>query len=166
MRFWAVLLLPLAVAGCFTSDGPVFEEARGRCPFSAPTLFKEIADNDAEPIMMTFEPDGAYCRFTQADREPERALFIPMGRNWWIVQGDEERPSYMLLHRSGARLTQYLPRCADFSESRLNRLQVQYDEGQRYCTVTEAHQIETLFRSWRSPFRAPSGAFREVESED
>lgn len=166
MRILAVLLFPLALAGCFTSDGPVFEEARGRCPFTTPTLFEEIADNEAEPIRMTFETDGAYCRFTRADKETERALFVPMGRNWWIVQGDEERPSYMLLHRSGRRLTQYFPRCADFSERRLNGLHVQYDESQRYCTVSEARQIETLFRSWRSPFRTPSGAFREVESEE
>jgi hypothetical protein len=78
------------------------------------------------------------------------------------VQGDEERPTYMMMHRSGRRLTQYTPSCADFSAQRLRRLGVAYDEERKQCTATQARQIETLFRSWRSGSHPASGAYREI----
>ena len=163
MRNVIMLMATLVLAGCFSSRAPLFEEARGRCPFAVPTHFVELGEAGAPPMRVTFSTEGGYCRFTKEDGETERALFVPIGRNWWIVQGDEERPSYLLVLRSGRRLIQYLPRCADFSTRRLDRLGVAYDEAQRYCTADDPRQIETLFRAWRSPFRQASGGFRQVD---
>ena len=160
MRKWAVLALAFALAGCFSSDGPVFDEARGDCPFETPSLYQEI--DEGTPGQFVFETDGASCKVTDPDGDISHALFVPMGRNWWIVQGDEARPGYFLMRRSGERLTQYLPRCEEFSVSRLTRLGVTFDEDRKNCTVTEARQIERLFRGWPSPFRRATGAYRLV----
>lgn len=147
MRALSVATLCLLVAGCFSSNGPVFSEDRGQCPFTTPTLYNERDPESDAPNRFTFETDGAYCKVTGPDADVTRVLFIPSGRNRWIVQGDEERPSYVIMRRSGDRLTQYLPRCQDFSASRLRRLGVTFDEERRNCTITEAQQIETLLRS-------------------
>jgi hypothetical protein len=160
MRKWAVLALAFALAGCFSSNGPVFDQARGDCPFETPTLYREI--DEGTPGHFLFEADGASCKVTDPAGAVTHALFVPMGRNWWIVQGDEARPTYALMHRSGQRLTQYMPRCEEFSASRLTRLVVTFDEDRKNCTVTEARQIEHLFRGWPSPFRRATGAYRLV----
>lgn len=155
---WLVLASALFLGGCFSSEGPVFAEARGDCPFAAPANYREIDDGVTDVFI--FASDGAYCSITNARGEVDRALFVPIGRNWWIVQGEEDRPSYALMHRTGDRLVQYHPRCEEFSAARLRRLGVAFDEERQNCTVSEARQIETLFRSWRSPFRMASGAYR------
>lgn len=157
MRTFGVAALCLLLAGCFSSNGPVFSEDRGQCPFTTPTVYEEV---DETPYRFVFETEGAYCKVTDPDGDVTLALFVPMGRNRWIVQGDEESPSYAILRRSGDRLTQYLPRCSDFSASRLRRLGVTFDDERNRCTVTEARQIETLFRSWGGG-RA-TGAYRRV----
>lgn len=144
MRALCAAAFCMLLAGCFTSNGPVFSEDRGQCPFTTPTAYNEV---DETPYRFVFETDGHYCKVTGPDGDVTLALFVPSGRNRWIVQGDEEHPSYIIMRRSGDRLTQYLPRCQDFSESRLRRLGVTFDADRRYCTVTEARQIETLFRS-------------------
>ena len=145
MRALSIALLCLGLAGCFSSNGPVFAEDRGQCPFARPTVYEEI---DQTPYRFVFESDGAYCKVTDPDGDVTRALFIPLGRDRWIVQVDGPQPTYMIMRRNGERLTQYMPRCRDFSASRLRRLGVVFDEERERCTVTEAPQIETLFRSW------------------
>jgi hypothetical protein len=160
MRAFGAAALCLLPASCFSSNGPVFAENRGRCPFEAPTLYEEVDPNAEGPAArFTFETDGAYCKITDPDGEVTRALFVPSGRNRWIVQGDEERPTYAIMRRSGDRLRQYLPRCQDFSASRLRRLGIAFDEDRRNCTVSEARQVETLFRGRDG--RA-TGAYRRV----
>jgi hypothetical protein len=159
MRALCVAALCTLLAGCFSSNGPVFAEDRGQCPFATPTLYEEVDPESDSVNRFTFETDGAYCKITDPRGEVSRALFVPSGRNRWIVQGDEEHPSYAIMRRSGDRLTQYLPRCQQFSASRLRRLGVTFDEDQRNCTVTEARQIETLFHSTNGRL---SGAYRRV----
>lgn len=144
MRAFSVAALCLLLAGCFSSNGPVFSEDRGHCPFATPAVYEEI---DETPYRFTFETAGAYCKVTDPEGDVTLALFVPFGRNRWIVQGDEAHPSYSIMRRSGDRLTQSLPRCQDFSASRLRRLGVAFDEERRNCIVTEARQIETLFRN-------------------
>jgi hypothetical protein len=78
------------------------------------------------------------------------------------VQGDEEHPTYAIMRRSGDRLRNYLPRCQDYSASRLRRLGVTFDEDRRNCTVTEARQIEALFRSRDGH---ATSAYRRVREE-
>jgi hypothetical protein len=158
MRAFSVAALCLLLAGCFSSSGPVFSEGRGQCPFTTPTLYEETE----EPNRFLFETEGAYCKVTGPDADVTLALFIPIGRERWIVQGDEEHPTYMIMRRNGDRLTQYLPRCQDYSASHLRRLGIAFDEERRYCTVTEARQIETLFRSARGRMM---GAYRRVREE-
>jgi hypothetical protein len=145
MRTLSVVALCLVLAGCFSSDEPVFTEDRGACPFTAPTVYEEV---DGTPYRFTFETDGAYCKVTDPDGDVTLALFVPIGRNRWIVQSDEESTTYAIMRRSGDRLTQYTPRCSDFSQARLRRLGVLFDEERERCTVTEARQVETLFRAW------------------
>lgn len=165
MRVWLVVALCAALGGCFTSQAPVFDAARGACPFATPTHYRELEQGQSRPAadaaLFTFETDGASCKTTDENGKATHALFVPIGGDWWIVQSDDEHPYYSMMHRSGGVLRQYLPKCQDFSESRLRRLNVTFDDERQYCTVTDAHQVETLFRSWRSPFRAPAGAFRE-----
>ncbi|MEQ1818429.1 MAG: hypothetical protein ABL871_07435 [Terricaulis sp.] len=158
MRAFSVAALCLLLAGCFSSNGPVYSADRGQCPFTTPTLYEETE----EPNRFTFETEGHYCKVTGPDADVTLALFIPIGRERWIVQGDEEHPTYMIMRRSGDRLTQYLPRCQDYSASRLRRLGITFDEDRRYCTVTEARQIETLFRSAGGRMM---GAYRRVREE-
>jgi len=79
------------------------------------------------------------------------------------VQCEEARPTYALMHRSGDRLVQYMPRCQEFSARRLASLGVQFDEDRDNCTATEARQVEILFRGWRLPFRRAMGAYRLVD---
>jgi hypothetical protein len=160
MRAFSGAALCLLLAGCFSSAGPVFSEDRGQCPFTAPMVYEEV---DETPYRFTFETDGAYCKVTDPDNDVTLVLFVPLGRNRWIVQGDEEHPSYIIMRRNGDRLTQYLPRCQDFSASRLRRLGITFDEDRRNCTVTDARQIETLFRSWGGG-RA-TGAYRRVREQ-
>lgn len=157
MRTFLALALCAVLSACFSSDGPVFSEDRGQCPFTTPTLYEEIDDT---PYRFVFESDGAFCKVTDADGNITRTLFVPLGRDRWIVQGAESRPTYAILRRRGDRLTQYIPRCGDFSAARLNRLGVSFDAERNRCTVTDAHQIETLFRSWRGG--RPTGAYRRV----
>jgi hypothetical protein len=160
VRIFAVLALSLALGGCFSSERPLFAEASGQCPFIAPTTLQEI---DETPSTFVFAPDGAYCRATNDQGKVSRTLFVPIGGQWWIVQDDGEHPSYLLVHRTGSRLMQYLPKCEEFSESRLRQLGVTFDSERRYCTANDAHQIELLFRSWRwGWFHQPVGAFRIV----
>lgn len=165
MRILAVLAMALGLTGCFSSDHPLFDAERGSCPFATATIYDEVDPNaSGPPNRFVFETEGQYCKVTDPDGDVSRSLFVPAGRGWWIVQGDEARPSYGLVRRNGARLTQYLPQCKDFSAARLTRLGVTFDEDRRECAVNDAHQVEILFRAWRSPFRRPSGAFREVEA--
>jgi hypothetical protein len=145
MRALSVAALCLLLAGCFSSNGPVFSEDRGQCPFTTPTAYNEV---DETQYRFVFETEGAYCKITGPDGDVTLALFVPLSRNRWIVQGDEEHPSYTIMRRSGDRLTSYVPRCQDFPPSRLRRLGVTFDEDRRNCSVAEARQIETLFRSW------------------
>jgi hypothetical protein len=107
------------------------------------------------PGQFLFETDGASCKVTDPDGDISHALFVPMGRNWWIVQGDEARPSYFLMRRRGERLTQYMPRCEDFSASRLMRLGVTFDQDRKTCTVTEARQIDACFAAGPRRSAAP-----------
>jgi hypothetical protein len=162
VRILAILALCAALAGCFSSDGPVFEEARGDCPFTHPTTFLEDDPNATTENRFVFERDGASCKITGPDGDVSHALFVPMGRNWWIIQGDESRPSYALIRRHGGRMTQYHPRCQEVAASRLRRLGIAFDEDRQNCTVTEARQIESAFRSWRGSFHRATGAYREV----
>lgn len=160
MRIFAVLALSLALGGCFSSERPLFSEASGHCPFTTPTSLQEI---DETPSAFVFEPDGGYCRATNDQGKVSRTLFVPIGGQWWIVQDEGENPSYLLVHRTGSRLTQYLPKCEEFSESRLRQLGVTFDADRRSCTANDAHQIDVLFRSWRwGWFHQPVGAFRIV----
>jgi hypothetical protein len=161
MRTYLALALCLALAACFSSDEPVFSEERGQCPFSAPTSYDEIDDT---PYRFVFETDGAYCKVTGPDDNVTRTLFVPLGRERWIVQGeDEQRPTYAIMRRRGDRLIQYIPQCRDFSADRLRRLGVIFDEERSRCTVKDAHQVETLFRSW-SGGRA-TAAYRLVRDQ-
>lgn len=162
MRALSVAMLCLLLAGCFSSNGPVFSADRGQCPFTTPTLYEEVDPESDAVNRFTFETDGAYCKITDPAGEVSHALFVPSGRERWIVQGDEERPTYMIMRRGGDRLRQYLPRCQDYSASRLRRLGVTFDEERRYCTLTEARQIETLFRSAGGRMM---GAYRRVREE-
>jgi len=161
MRALSAAALCLLLAGCFSSNGPLFEEERGQCPFATPTVYEEI---DETPDRFVFETDGEYCKITNAEGGVRYALFVPIGRNRWIVQSEEDRPSYAIMQRRGDRLTQYLPRCSDFSASRLRRLGVQFDDERDRCTATDARQIETLFRSWGGG-RA-TGAYRRVRESN
>jgi hypothetical protein len=160
VRIFAMLALSLALGGCFSSERPLFEEASGRCPFTAPTSLEEM---DETPSLFVFEPSGNYCQTTDDHGKVSRTLFVPIGGQWWIVQDDDEHPSYILVHRTGSRMMQYLPKCEEFSESRLRQLGVTFDSERRYCTANDAHQIDALFRSWRwGWFHQPVGAFRIV----
>jgi hypothetical protein len=166
MRVAVAFSLILLLAGCFSSDGPLFGEARGKCPFTTPTTYEAVEPNSNHaPLRFLFETDGAYCKTTGPDDKITRTLFVPIGSGWSIVQGDEAQPSYLLIHVSGRQFTEYLPRCADFSASALRRVGVSFDENQNRCTATNAHQIEALFRSWRWGFHRASGAFRAVATE-
>ena len=160
MRTLLALTLCAALAACFSSDGPVFAEDRGQCPFTTPTLYDEI---DETPYRFVFETDGAYCKVTDTDGNATRALFVPLGRDRWIVQGDEAQPTYAIMRRRGDRLIQYMPRCQDFSAARLRRLNVTFDEDRERCTVKDAHQVEALFRTW-SGGRA-TAAYRLVREQ-
>ena len=122
------------------------------------TLYEETE----EPNRFLFETEGNYCKVTGPDGDVTLALFIPIGRERWIVQGDEASPTYMIMRRSGDRLRQYLPRCQDYSASRLRRLGITFDGERRYCTVTEASQVETLFRSAGGRMM---GAYRRVRED-
>jgi len=160
VRIFAVLALSLALGGCFSSERPLFAEASGHCPFTTPTLLEET---DETPSHFVFEASGNYCQTTNDEGKVERTLFVPIGGQWWIVQDDDEHPSYILVHRTGSRMMQYLPKCEEFSESRLRQLGVTFDAERRYCTANDAHQIDVLFRSWRwGWFHQPVGAFRIV----
>ncbi len=156
-----VLVLALVLAGCFRSEDPVFEDSRGDCPFNSAAIYQEM--DEGNPGRFVFETDGASCKITNPDGAASHALFVPIGREWWIVQGEEARTTYALMHRSGDRLVQYMPRCQEFSARRLSSLGVQFDEDRANCTVTEARQVETLFRGWRSPLRRAMGAYRLVD---
>lgn len=158
MRAVALLALCLALGGCFSSERRLFPEERGQCPFTAATTLEEI---DETPTRFVFEPSGAYCQTTNEDGRVERTLFVPIGSNWWIVQEDKDNPSYVLVHRSGSRFSEYLPKCEDFSADRLRRLGVTFDDQRQNCTANDSRQIETLFRFWRYGwFRQEVGAFR------
>ncbi len=160
MRIVAMLALSLALGGCFSSEHPLFTEDRGQCPFTTPTTLEEI---DETPSRVTFAASGGYCQATDNEGRVSHALFVPIGGQWWIVQDDDEHPSYALIHREGSRMVEYLPKCEEFSPDRLRRLGVTFDEGQRECTANDASQINTLFRSWRYRlFPKPVGAFRIV----
>lgn len=160
MRIFAMLALGLALGGCFSSERPLFEEASGHCPFAAPTTLEEM---DETPSLFIFEASGGYCQTTDDHGKVSRTLFVPIGGQWWIVQDDDEHPSYILVHRTGARMVQYLPKCEEFSEDRLRRLGVIFDTERRYCAANDAHQIDTLFRSWRwGLFHQTVGVFRIV----
>jgi len=158
MRIVAMLGLSLALAGCFSSERPLFSEDRGHCPFTTPTTLEEI---DETPSRVVFTASGGYCQATDNEGRVSRALFAPIGAQWWIVQDDQDHPAYALVHREGSRIVEYLPKCEEFSADRLRRLGVTFDEGQRECTANDARQIDELFRSWRyRPFPRPVGAFR------
>lgn len=159
---WLIVSLAFLTAGCFSSRAPLFEPARGACPFEAPTTLTEVEQDGTLKERFTFESDGAFCRTTDPQGKVTRSLFVPFGSDWWIVQDEGEAPTYILMHRSGRKYLQYLPRCHDFTAARLTRLGVAFDEDRQKCTATDARQIETLFRSWRNPFRSPSGAFEVV----
>ena len=156
----AVLAFCVLLSGCFSSDGPLFADTRGQCPFATPTIYEEV---DEHPARFLFARDGANCVTTDEQGKQTRTLFVPIGGDWWIVQGADPHPSYMLIHRSGGRLIQYAPPCHDFSASRLSRLGVTYDDERRECTATQARQIETLFRAWRYGwFHQPGDIYREM----
>jgi hypothetical protein len=160
---WFVLPLALLTAGCFSSREPLFEPAQGTCPFATPTALAEVERDGSVQGRFTFETAGAFCKTTDPQGKVSRSLFVPIGASWWIVQDDATAPTYVLMHRSGRKYLQYLPRCRDFSKARLTRLGVEFDEDREKCIATEARQIETLFRGWRNPFRSPSGAFEIAE---
>jgi hypothetical protein len=157
VRIFAMLALSLALGGCFSSERPLFAEASGHCPFTVPTTLEEV---DETPSRFVFETSGGYCRTTDDQGKISRTLFVPIGGQWWIVQDDDEHPSYILMHRVRSRLIQYVPKCEEFSADRLRRLGVTFDTERRYCTANDAHQIDVLFRSWRFGFfHHPIGAF-------
>src|SRR5262249_3019705 len=143
-----------------------FDSARGACPFATPTHYRELEQGQSRPAadaeLFTFETDGAFCKTTDGSGKVTHTLFVPIGGDWWIVQSDDAHPNYLMMHRSGDVLREYAPKCQDFSESRLRSLDVAFDDDRQYCTVTQARQVETLFRSWRWwPFRPAVGAFRQ-----
>jgi hypothetical protein len=144
--------------GEFSSDSPLFEEARGACPFVSPAIYVDTREEGGGAIL--FETEGTYCRFTDTSGSKARALFVPIERNWWIVQSDEPRPIYTLVQRRGTQLLQYQPLCSDFPAQRLTALGVSFNEDQSVCSATRASQVETLFRSWRSPLRQPTSVLR------
>jgi|SRR6185312_12447661 len=158
MRILAMLALSVALGGCFSSEHPLYTEDRGQCPFATPTTLEEIGETSER---FTFVASGGYCQATDGNGRVSRALFVPIGAQWWIVQDDDEHPSYALIHREGSRLVEYLPKCNEFSADGLRRLGVTFDDRQEECTVNDAHQIDTLFRSWRYRlFPKAVGAFR------
>jgi hypothetical protein len=165
MRVIAALAAAALLSGCFVSEEPAFEAARGACPFAVPTSYQEAEEGAATRFV--FETEGAYCKTTSDDgSEPSLSLFVPIGSNWWVVQDEgDDQTSYSMIRRTGARLLHYYPRCKDFSAARLRRLGVAFDEGRDTCTVDSAGQIETLFKSWRSPFRQAMGALEEIAPE-
>jgi hypothetical protein len=158
MRIWAILACALSLAGCFSSDSPLFEETRGACPFVSPVIYVDAHDEGGTAIL--FQREGAYCRFSDSSGSSARALFVPLERNWWIVQSDEPHPIYTLAHRRGTRLLQYQPLCSDFPAQRLEALGVGFNEDQSVCSPTQASQVEALFRAWRSPLRQPTSVLR------
>jgi hypothetical protein len=166
MRVVAALALSLALAGCFSSEHPLFAESRGQCPFTTPTAIEEV-DKDASPSetpeRYTFIASGGYCQTMDHTGRVSHALFVPIGDQWWIVQDDDEHPSYGLIHREGARVLEYLPKCEEFPADRLRRLGVTFNEQQTECTANDPRQIDTLFRSWRdSGHHEPGGELRIV----
>jgi hypothetical protein len=161
MRIWTILACALSLTSCFSSEKPLFDEARGACPFQTPTLYIDAYEEAPRPIL--FERDGAYCRFSDLLEGSVRALYVPSERDWWIVQSDEPRPIYTLVHRSGRRLLQYQPLCSDFSTQRLRALGVDFDKRREWCIASQPSQLETLFRSWRSPLRQPTSVLRRED---
>lgn len=163
MRIFAMLGLSLALGGCFSSERPLFSEDRGQCPFTTPTTLEEI---DATPSRVVFTASGRYCQATDENGAVSRALLVPIGAQWWIVQDEEEHSFYALVHREGSRIVEYLPKCEEFSADRLRRLGVTFSDDQRECTANDARQIDTLFRAWRNRlFPKPAGAFRILPAD-
>ena len=66
MRVLAALTLSVLLSGCFSSDGPLFAETRGECPFATPTAYEEV---DQHPARFQFSRDGAHCLTVD---EPDR----------------------------------------------------------------------------------------------
>jgi hypothetical protein len=161
MRTLTLLAFAFLLGGCFRSERPLFDPARGACPFATPASYQET-DRSSSTERLVFETDGAYCKITNSTGTVSRRLFVPMGRDWWIVQDKEQRPTYGLMHLAGTRLTQFTPSCSDFSPMRLRSLGVAFNKERTVCTADSAQQIETLFRSWRSPFRQASSAYQRI----
>src|SRR5262249_15185160 len=141
-------------------ERPLFTEESGKCPFLTPTTLEEV---DETPDRFVMSTSGGYCQGTDGTGRVSRALFVPIGGQWWIVQDDNDHPSYALVHRAGSRFFSYLPKCDEFPADRLRRLGVTFSADQRDCTANDARQIDTLFRSWRwGLFHQPSGEMRIV----
>ena len=157
-RTLMVLAFASFLGGCFRSESPLFDAARGACPFETPASYQEIDATER----LVFEADGPYCRITNATGTVSRSLFVAIGGDWWIVQDKQQRPTYGLMHLEGARLAQFTPRCADFSPARLRSLGVAFDKDRTVCTADRAEQIETLFRSWPSPLRQAANEYQRI----
>ena len=167
-----LILAAFALSACmFTSAAPLFAPERGACPFPTGQRFETLQSDPeegpltagAEKPVLTVAVDGTHCVLTRDDEpEPQRTLFIPMGRNAWIVQSETGGPLYFVARRRGDRLTFHFPDCDHFSARRLRRLGVvtEDESGRTTCLASDARQIETLFRSWRT--RAPAQIYRAL----
>jgi len=143
-RLWAALLGALMLSGCFTAAQPLFDASQSHCPFAAAETY---VTDDNPPARYVFAPEGPACRIADEEGHVTHALFIPLGRDRWIVQREELRPTYSLLRRRGPRrFLAYLPQCHDFRAAQLRRQGVTFDADRQTCTVTAARQVETLFR--------------------
>lgn len=153
-------LATIALSGCFTSAAPLYDPSRGACPFRSETTLEVIQDGPLERVI--FAPDGPYCRATSGET-PSQSLFVPLGRDRWIVQdATDAEVSYSLMVKDGETYRFYIPQCGDFPKDSLTRAGIERDKDGSTCTVTTPAQLETAFRNRAHAEREPATIYRVV----
>lgn len=156
----ALSLAALVLSGCFTSAAPLYDPTRGACPFRTATTLEVIQDGEREQVV--FAPDGPYCR-TATGQAPSQSLFVPFGRNRWIVQDATDPPvSYSLMVKDGETFRFYIPQCVDYPKPDLHRAGIEQDKDSSNCTVTSSRQLEAVFRDRAHAEREPAAVYRVV----
>jgi hypothetical protein len=138
MRIAIVLAACLALAGCFTSETPLYAERDGACPVQTATTFTvqqvDAGGRFADMPVFTIRPEGRLCVRTPEgtpDAAPEPALLVAFENGWYVVQREKDEGSvgdrylYQLARFEGDRVEIYMPSCGDFTSAALSELGVE-----------------------------------------